>query len=93
VLFFKASTDGLNLEAVGLSRNPRGLLTVNKNYQTDMAHMCVLRPSWSQTVNCPTDMAHCPCNSQLRGWRLHRRAGAGVHEHGARPTGRMSHVG
>lgn len=35
----QASTDGLNLEAVGLSRNPRGLLTVNKNYQTDQAHM------------------------------------------------------
>jgi NAD(P) transhydrogenase len=35
----QASTDGLNLEAVGLSRNHRGLINVNKNYQTDQPHM------------------------------------------------------
>lgn len=41
-LLVQASTDGLNLEAVNLSRNPRGLLTVNKSYQTDQAHMYVM---------------------------------------------------
>ncbi|RMX63769.1 hypothetical protein DD238_006547 [Peronospora effusa] len=35
----QASTDGLNLEAVGLARNHRGLINVNKNYQTDQPHM------------------------------------------------------
>lgn len=37
----QANTDGLNLEAAGLSRNPRGLLSVNTKYQTKKPHMYV----------------------------------------------------
>ncbi|KAJ0394748.1 hypothetical protein P43SY_004050 [Pythium insidiosum] len=50
----QASTDGLNLEAVGLSRNPRGLLTVNDSYQTEKSHIyaagdCIGAPSLAST--------------------------------------------
>ncbi|GLD98997.1 hypothetical protein PINS_up007715 [Pythium insidiosum] len=50
----QASTDGLNLEAVGLSRNPRGLLTVNGSYQTEKSHIyaagdCIGAPSLAST--------------------------------------------
>uniref|UniRef100_K3X332 NAD(P)(+) transhydrogenase (Si-specific) n=1 Tax=Globisporangium ultimum (strain ATCC 200006 / CBS 805.95 / DAOM BR144) TaxID=431595 RepID=K3X332_GLOUD len=50
----QASTDGLNLEAVNLSRNPRGLLNVNKSYQTGQPHIyavgdCIGAPSLAST--------------------------------------------
>ncbi|RLN47192.1 hypothetical protein BBJ28_00004135 [Nothophytophthora sp. Chile5] len=50
----QASTDGLNLEVVGLSRNPRGLINVNKNYQTDQPHIyaagdCIGAPALAST--------------------------------------------
>ncbi|CAI5722751.1 unnamed protein product [Hyaloperonospora brassicae] len=50
----QASTDGLNLEAVGLSRNHRGLINVNKNYQTDQPHIyaagdCIGAPALAST--------------------------------------------
>jgi NAD(P) transhydrogenase len=50
----QANTDGLNLEAVGLSRNPRGLLTVNDSYQTNQSHIyaagdCIGAPSLAST--------------------------------------------
>jgi NAD(P) transhydrogenase len=50
----QASTDGLNLEAVGLGRNKRGLLTVNKAYQTEKPHIyavgdCIGAPSLAST--------------------------------------------
>ncbi|RHZ23227.1 hypothetical protein DYB26_014526, partial [Aphanomyces astaci] len=34
----QANTDALNLEGVGLAKNKRGLLTVNKQYQTSQPH-------------------------------------------------------
>ncbi|KAF1319885.1 Pyridine nucleotide-disulfide oxidoreductase, partial [Globisporangium splendens] len=50
----QASTDGLNLEAVNLSRNPRGLLNVNKSYQTGQPNIyavgdCIGAPSLAST--------------------------------------------
>ncbi|CAH0491936.1 unnamed protein product [Peronospora farinosa] len=50
----QASTDGLNLEAVGLARNHRGLINVNKNYQTDQPHIyaagdCIGAPALAST--------------------------------------------
>ncbi|TMW67309.1 hypothetical protein Poli38472_012425 [Pythium oligandrum] len=51
----QASTDGLNLEAVGLERNARGLLTVNDaTYQTDKPHIyavgdCIGAPALAST--------------------------------------------
>ncbi|KAG1689510.1 hypothetical protein DVH05_002179 [Phytophthora capsici] len=50
----QAATDGLNLEAVGLSRNHRGLINVNKNYQTDQPHIyaagdCIGAPALAST--------------------------------------------
>lgn len=33
------NTDGMNLEAVGLTPNQRGQLTVNENYQTEVPHV------------------------------------------------------
>ncbi|KAE8913538.1 putative soluble pyridine nucleotide transhydrogenase [Phytophthora fragariae] len=50
----QASTNGLNLEAVGLSRNHRGLINVNKNYQTDQPHIyaagdCIGAPALAST--------------------------------------------
>ncbi|CEG39821.1 pyridine nucleotide-disulphide [Plasmopara halstedii] len=50
----QAATDGLNLEAVGLSRNHRGLINVNKNYQTDRPHIyaagdCIGAPALAST--------------------------------------------
>ncbi|KAI9914741.1 hypothetical protein PsorP6_007415 [Peronosclerospora sorghi] len=50
----QANTDGLNLEAVGLSRNHRGLINVNKNYQTDQPHIyaagdCIGAPALAST--------------------------------------------
>lgn len=50
----QAATDGLNLEAVGLSRNQRGLINVNKHYQTDRPHIyatgdCIGAPALAST--------------------------------------------
>ncbi|CCI50814.1 unnamed protein product [Albugo candida] len=50
----QANTDGLNLEAAGLSRNPRGLLSVNTKYQTKKPHIfavgdCIGAPSLAST--------------------------------------------
>ncbi|TDH71781.1 hypothetical protein CCR75_006685 [Bremia lactucae] len=50
----QAATNGLNLEAVGLSRNLRGLINVNKNYQTDQPHIyaagdCIGAPALAST--------------------------------------------
>ncbi|KAG3117351.1 putative soluble pyridine nucleotide transhydrogenase [Phytophthora idaei] len=50
----QAATDGLNLEAVGLSRNHRGLININKNYQTDQPHIyaagdCIGAPALAST--------------------------------------------
>ncbi|EQC27866.1 NAD(P) transhydrogenase [Saprolegnia diclina VS20] len=50
----QANTDGLNLEAVGLSKNHRGLITVNEQYQTSHPHIyaagdCIGAPSLAST--------------------------------------------
>ncbi|RHY41535.1 hypothetical protein DYB30_006151 [Aphanomyces astaci] len=49
-----ANTDALNLEGVGLAKNKRGLLTVNKQYQTSQPHIyaagdCIGAPSLAST--------------------------------------------
>ncbi|KAG3153359.1 hypothetical protein PI124_g17501 [Phytophthora idaei] len=50
----QAATDGLNLEAVGISRNHRGLINVDKNYQTDQPYIyaagdCIGAPALAST--------------------------------------------
>ncbi|RHY96195.1 hypothetical protein DYB35_002857 [Aphanomyces astaci] len=50
----QANTDALNLEGVGLAKNKRGLLTVNKQYQTSQPHIyaagdCIGAPSLAST--------------------------------------------
>lgn len=97
----QAATDGLNLEAVDLARNSRGLLTVNKSYQTNQPHMCVPLRWWdksavvigkSEMVEL-TNHPNCSFSVKLRGWRLYRRTGARVDQHGTRPPRCVSHVG
>lgn len=39
----QGNTDGLNLQAIGLEPDKRGLLEVNDNFQTAVPHMCVVR--------------------------------------------------
>jgi NAD(P) transhydrogenase len=38
----QGNTDGLNLQAIGLEPDKRGLLEVNDNFQTAVPHMCVV---------------------------------------------------
>ncbi|KAF0706893.1 hypothetical protein AaE_013895 [Aphanomyces astaci] len=50
----QANTDALNLEGVGLAKNKRGLLTVNKQYQASQPHIyaagdCIGAPSLAST--------------------------------------------
>jgi hypothetical protein len=81
----QGSTDGLNLAAVGLETDKRGLLQVDDNFRTSIPHMYVvmnvIRPLWARVTL--TNLLWL----QLCRWGLHWVPCVGVHVDGAGSLG------